>query len=151
MIVVVPLVARLLDPVEDRPDGVDEPEQDAGHLVVEVDLVVAQLPEEVFAAVRDRPELREPEESARPLDGVDGAEDARQPAGIARIGLEGDQVAVELIEILRRFDEELTDEFFVFAHATTRMARVEGRLPPDPYLTSGFRRFPPSAWGLIRR
>ena len=75
--------------------------------------------EEVLAAVGDRPELGEPEESGRPLDRVDGAEDARQPLGVAGILLQRDEVPVELVEILGRLDEELPHVFFVVVHAPT--------------------------------
>ena len=108
--------SRLLDPLEDRADGVDEREKHAGDVVVEIDLAVPELPEEMLAAVRDRPELGEAEEPARPLDRVNGAEDARQPLRIARVLLEGDEVLIELVEILGRLDEELPHVFFVVVH-----------------------------------
>ena len=119
MEIALPLSAGFLDPLEDRADGVDEREENIGDLVVEIDLSVPQLAEEMLAAVRDRPELGETEESARPLDRVDGAKDAPQPLGIARVLLEGNEVLVELVEILGRFDEEVPHVFLVVVHSPT--------------------------------
>lgn len=70
----------------------------------------------MLAAVGERAELREPEEAAVALDGVDGAKDARERLEILRPLLEREEVAVDLIEVLRRFDEELLDELSVVAH-----------------------------------
>jgi hypothetical protein len=98
---------------QDRPHGIDHRIQRPGHAVVEPQLAVAEPPEEVLAGVREGPELREPEEPAVALDGVDGAEDARQPLLVAGRLLQGDQVAVELVEIFRRFDQEFLDELLV--------------------------------------
>ena len=132
MEITLPLSACFLDPLEDRADGVDEREEDTGDVVVEIDLSVPQLAEEMLAAMRDRPELGETEESARPLDRVDGAKDARQPLGIARVLLEGDEVLVELVEILGRLDEELPHEFFVVVHSPTIRAGDRRHADPHP-------------------
>ena len=62
------------------------------------------------------PELGEAKEAAIALDRVHRAKDTRQPLGIIGAFLQRDQVAVELIEVLARFDEKLLDEFAVVVH-----------------------------------
>ena len=57
---------------------------------------VEYLQKKSLAAVGKRPELREPEEAAVALDGVDGAKDARQPVRDSRRRLECEQTLDEL-------------------------------------------------------
>ena len=47
---------------------------------------------------------------------MDGAEDARQPLRIAGLGLEGQQIPVELVQVLGRFDQKFVDELVVVGH-----------------------------------
>ena len=70
----------------------------------------------MLATVRQGTELGEAEEAAVALDRVDSAKNARQSLGIVGAFLERDQVAVELIEALARFDEKFLDEFAVITH-----------------------------------
>ena len=66
--------------------------------------------------MRQGAEFGEAEEAAVALDRVHRAKNARQSLGIVGAFLERDQVAVELIEVLARFDEKLLDEFAVVVH-----------------------------------
>ena len=71
----------------------------------------------MLAAVRQGTEFGEAEEAAVALDRMHRAKNARQPLGIVGAFLQRDQVAVELIEVLARFDEKLLDEFTVVVHS----------------------------------
>jgi hypothetical protein len=70
----------------------------------------------MLTAVRQGAEFGEAEEAAVALDRVHRAKNARQPLGIVGAFLQRDQIAVELIEVLARFDEKLLDEFAVVVH-----------------------------------
>ena len=70
----------------------------------------------MLAAMRQGTEFGEAEEAAVALDRVHRAKNARQPLGVVGAFLQRDQVAVELIEVLARFDEKLLDEFAVVVH-----------------------------------
>jgi hypothetical protein len=73
----------------------------------------------------------ERQEAAGPLDGVDRAENARE--ALARVGLllEGDQVGVQLVEVLVRLDQELLDDVVQTVHvallSSYRKRRVRSR------------------------
>jgi hypothetical protein len=58
----------------------------------------------------------ERQEAAGPLDRVDRAEDARQPLAGVGLLLEGDQVGVQLVEVLMTLDEELLDDVVQTVH-----------------------------------
>jgi ubiquinone biosynthesis protein UbiJ len=63
--------------------------------------------------VGETTELREAEEAAGSLDGMDRSENARQTVRIPRIRLQGNKITIELVEILGRLDEKLADELAV--------------------------------------
>ena len=103
----VALDAGLLDLAEEGADDVDHLQQDGRDLGREVELSVAQLRQDVLADVRDSLEPVEGEEAAGALDGVDRAEDRGEEGARARVLLELDQCAVELVEVLVALDQEL--------------------------------------------
>jgi PAS domain S-box-containing protein len=77
---------------------------------------ITDVTEQVLAAVGQRPELGKTEEAAVALDRVDGAKHAGQPLRVGRIGLQREEVLVELIEVFARLDQELGDELAVVGH-----------------------------------
>ena len=89
------------------------------------------------------PQLREPEETTVALDRVDGPKDARQPLGIAGLDLERQEIPVELVQVLGRFDQKLADELAVVAHhcqpgvhRTAQLNQARFRPPPRPARTN---------------
>ena len=76
------------------------------------------------------PQLREPEETTVALDRVDGPKDARQPLGIAGLDLERQEIPVELVQVLGRFDQKLADELAVVAHHCQPGVRRAGAAEP---------------------
>ena len=103
-VVGVALAAVLLDAGHDRADGVDQREQGAGYVRVETKFAVPELTEEVLAFVGDGFELREPEKSARSLDGMNAAEDVGEASAVVRIFFQLDKVVLELVQALEAFD-----------------------------------------------
>src|SRR6185312_16374746 len=72
--------------------------------------------------VGDLLEPVEGQEAARALDRVDRAEDAGQP--LARVGLllEGDEVRVQLVEVLMTLDQELLDDVVQSVHSCSLLS-----------------------------
>ena len=105
-----------LDAGQHGPDGVEHGQQAAGDFRVEQQMAVAQTAQQTLADVADRFQFAEAEETARPLDGVDGAEDAGQSLPVLGILFQCHQVAVELVEVLVTFDQEFFDDIIEIAH-----------------------------------
>src|SRR5207237_191699 len=102
-----------------------EGQQAAGNGRVQHELPFAQLAEQVLAGVGHRLQVDVAQEAARALDGVDGAENARQPFAMLRLGLQRDEVAVELIEVFVTLDEKLLDDVVQLGHAPRPPSRNE--------------------------
>ncbi|MGY4643734.1 hypothetical protein ACVW07_001567 [Cellulomonas sp. URHB0016] len=122
-----------LDDREQRPDGVDHPQQHVGGRVVHGPLAVAQLDEQVLPHMGEPLEVAEREEAARALDGVDRPENAAQQVPGARSLLQRHEVAVQLVEVLMALDQELTDDLVDVLHACLP---AEGRAAHLRYPTS---------------
>ena len=114
-----------LDGAEQRPDGVHHLQQHAGALRGQLQRAVPQSGEHVLPDVGDLLEAVERQEAAGPLDGVDRAEDARE--ALARVGLllEGDQVGVQLVEVLVTLDQELLDDVVQTVHVALLSSNQE--------------------------
>ncbi|MEZ5284151.1 MAG: hypothetical protein R2712_04940 [Vicinamibacterales bacterium] len=115
-VVGVAFLSVMLDRLQDLPDGIDHRQQRAGHLGVEAQLEVAELAQQVLTDVRDGLELGEAEEPARALDRVNRPKDAPQAFAVLGILLERHEVAVQAIEVLVAFDQELFDQIFLLVH-----------------------------------
>jgi hypothetical protein len=74
---------------------IHEPEQDGGEGGDEGELALAEEAEEVLPCVGQRLQPGEGEKATRPLDGVDGAENAVESVAIVRVLLQGHAIAVE--------------------------------------------------------
>ena len=81
------------------------------------DLAVTQSAQQVLADVGQLLQPAEGEEAARALDGVDRPEDAGQQLAGAGVLLQGEQVAVELVEVLVALHEELGHDLVDRFHA----------------------------------
>ena len=127
-VVVIPFATGGLDRLQDRPHRIDHRIQRAGDTVVERGLAVPEFAEQMLPAVGERPELRKPEKPAVALDGVNRAEHARQPLRVRRIGLQREQVLVELIEVFTRLDEKLRNELAVVGHPFPAVAAGRGAI-----------------------
>ena len=125
-VVVIPFATGGLDRLQDRPHRIDHRIQRAGDAVIERGLAVPEFAEQMLPAVGERPELRKPEKAAVALDGVNRAEHARQPLRISRVGLQREQVLVELIEVFTRLDEKLRNELAVVRHPFPAVAAGRG-------------------------
>ena len=81
---------------------------------------VAELDQQVLAGVGHPLEVVERQEAARALDGVDRAEDAAEQLARAGCALEGDEVAVQLVQVLVALHEELLDDVVHALHSALR-------------------------------
>ena len=127
VVVGVALAAGRLDAAEQAAHRVDHVEQRAGDLGGEEQLAVAQPGQQVLADVRDGLEPPVRQEAAGALDGVDGAEDAPEQVAAVRRLLEGDEVLVELVEVLVALDQELLDDL---VHVVQRVLLDRGGVCP---------------------
>ena len=106
-------------------DGVDHLQQHARARRGQRQLAVPQPGEHVLADVGDLLEPVEGQEAAGALDRVDRPEDARQPLAGVGVLLEGDQVGVELVEVLVTLDQELLDDVVQTVHGCCLLSRCD--------------------------
>jgi hypothetical protein len=106
----VALGAGGLDALQQAADGVHHAEQRARAVVGELDAAVAEPAQQVLADVGQLLQPVERQEAARALDRVDRPEDAGQELPGVRVLLEGQEIPVELVEVLVRLDQELGDD-----------------------------------------
>ena len=118
------LAAAGLDRGEQRADAVDHLQQHARAGRRQGQLAVPQPGEHVLPDVRDLLEPVEGEEAAGALDGVDRPEDAGQPLAGVGLLLEGDQVGVQLVEVLVALDQELLDDVVQTVHGCCLLSHV---------------------------
>ena len=122
------LAAAGLDRGEQRADGVDHLQQHAGAGRGQLELAVPQPGQHVLPDVGDLLEPVEGEEAAGALDRVDRPEDAGQPLAGVRVLLQGDQVRVQLVEVLVALHQELFDDVVQTVHRCCLLSRVADRL-----------------------
>ena len=113
-------------------DGVDHLQQHAGAGRGQRQLAVPQPGEHVLPDVRDLLEPVEGQEAAGALDRVDRPEDAGQPLAGVGVLLEGDQVGVQLVEVLVTLDQELLDDVVQTVHGCCLLSRVRDRAAGSP-------------------
>ena len=112
------VVARPLDVAEHLAERIARGKQRAGDRGVHGQRAVAERAEERFGRVRDAFELLEAKESARALDRVHHAEDAREHVGGVGVAFERQEIAVQAIQRLIALDQEFLDDLVhVAAHA----------------------------------
>ena len=99
-----------LDGAQDAAQPVEEGEESADNLGSSGDAAVAQEAEKIFAGVGEGFEARETEKAGGALDGVDGAEDFREQAGIGGAGLELGEAPLHAVEPLLAFEQEFVRE-----------------------------------------
>ena len=138
-VVAVALAAGAADVADQAADRIDQGQQLRDDRGSQLDSAVAQLAEQCFARVTYLFQPREGEETARALDVVEGAENAVQPFAVARVGLQGHQVAVQLLQVLAAFQQEFLDEVFVIHAAPLScsaprraLGALLGQGPPFP-------------------
>jgi hypothetical protein len=115
LIIALSFVANGFHAGQHLPGGIHQLQQRSSNVRAQPEFAVAQLAEQIFSHVRHGLELGKAEKSAGALDGVNGAEDARQRVAVSRIFLQMDQLAIQQIEILAAFDQKLAND--VVAHA----------------------------------
>src|SRR3712207_2791956 len=93
----------------------------------ELEGAVTQPREHVLAAMRDLLQPVEGQEAAGALDRVDRPEDAGQPLPRVRVLLQGDQVGVELVEVLVALHQELFDDVVQTVHGCCLLSRWRAR------------------------
>lgn len=111
-----PLGAGLLDGGQQAADGIGQREQGARDRRAPGQGGVAQEAEQVLPRVGHALQLRETEEAAGALDGVDPAEDAGQEDGVARVALQRQQIGIQRVDDLVALDEELLDDVSRLIH-----------------------------------
>jgi hypothetical protein len=133
------LATTLFDAREECTERVDHPEQHADPRGSEVQFAVPQPDQHVLAGVSQLFHPGEGEESTRPLDRVDGAENAGEEFDGGGFLFEGDQVRVEAVQHLVALHEELLDDVvhpfherppFLPGLGPTRAGRVIGSRAP---------------------
>ena len=134
------LAAAGLDRGEQGADAVDHLQQHARAGRGQLQLAVPQPGEHVLPDVRDLLEPVEGQEAAGALDGVDRPEDAGQPLAGVGVLLEGDQVGVQLVEVLVTLDQELLDDVVQTVHACCLLSHVASGLRNRPVGSSARRR-----------
>src|SRR5687768_3859979 len=95
----------------------------------------------------------ERQEPARALDGVNGSEDARQHLPGSGVLLEGDEIPVQLVQVLMALYQELLDDLAQFLHGLLLWICTDSiggptvhlRVPSDPLHTAVAR---PAARGI---
>ncbi len=117
--------AELLDRRQQHPYHVDHAQQSVGHLRGHRLRAVAQPRQQRLPNVRHPLEPVEGQEPGRTLDRVDRPEDRRQQLARSRCLLQSDQVAVQLVEVLMRLDQELRHDVAKIVHGPSPL-----RLPP---------------------
>jgi hypothetical protein len=117
-VVAVALPAGAADVLQHFPDGIDQGQQGTGNFGPQKELAVAQPAQQALAAVADLLQPGEAEEAARAFDVVDGAEDTGEPVAVLRVGFQGHEVAVQLLEVLVTLEQEFLDQVLV-VHATS--------------------------------
>ncbi len=115
-VVLHPFLPRRFNVSEDAPNRVHQGQQGADNVRIQNESAVTQTAEQALAGVGNGFQTGEGEESAGALDGVKRAEDAGQAVAVPRLLLQDHQIAVELIQVLLAFDEELTDDVVLVVH-----------------------------------
>lgn len=114
------------------PQAIDHREQAGRQLPGEPRAAVAQLDQHALRRVGQLLQPPQPEEAGGSLDGVKRAEDDRDVAGRRGVGLQREELAVELIEAFATFDHELLEGLVV--HARRVVVQPPFRPSPPPEL-----------------
>ena len=105
-------------------DRVDHLQEHARAGRGQLQLAVAEPGQHVLADVGDLLQAVERQEAAGALDRVDRPEDARQPLARVRLLLQGDEVRVQLVEVLVALDQELLDDVVQTVHRCCLLSHV---------------------------
>ncbi len=104
------------DAIQAPPDHGDDVEEDTRHRDAPMQPALAEVAQQAFGGMRERFEVREIEESAGPLDRVEGPKNTVERRPAIRVPLDRDQVAIELVQVFEAFDQEILDGQIQFAH-----------------------------------
>ena len=122
LVVVLSLGLGLGDVRQHRANGIHHRQQAGGDGTVEPQFSIAQPDQQAFADMGDVFQDGKAQKAARPLDRVNRAKDARQPFAVVGSILEGQEITIELVEVLVTFDEKFLDDFFKFIHSVANLS-----------------------------
>ena len=126
-VVAVVLDASRLDRGQNAADRVDKFEEAGRPLLGQPQATVAQAREQPFAGMGEDLELAERQEAAGAFDRVNRAENALEQRVGVRFLLERNKVAIELVEILVAFHEELAHDLVELVHTRSSAGWVAFR------------------------
>ena len=96
---------------------------------IELPLAIAQLAQQALGLMGDLLQRRKREETARALDGVNGAENARQQRRVLRVLLQFNEFLIQAREILMTLHQKFTNHFLILHALVLHGARRFRRRP----------------------
>ncbi len=98
-------------------DRVHHGQQSARDFSIQIELAIAQPPQQAFADMRHGPQLVERQKTRRAFNGVNRAENAGQDLAVVGILLQRNQFPVQTVEVLAALHQKLFDDVVRIIHS----------------------------------